>query len=193
MVKLYLSLFLILFSIPSFSQSKLDFVYMDLEGCNKDCRKAIEIDFSSIAQHSDSLFIYVSNGVSPFFTNDKGNALNFIEPILRKQVVSPIFSDDMEQINDALSAINFIDLTVDSKDSIDFHFYFESNRFVKSRKVESFIKEVLLTNNSMDKSHSETKRVIIHLKKFQVDSKYNLDLKNKKNKLKENGYVFRGF
>ena len=99
----------------------------------------------------------------------------------------------MEQINDALSAINFIDLTVDSKDSIDFHFYFESNRFVKSRKVESFIKEVLLTNNSMDKTSSKTKRVIIHLKKFQVDSKYNLDLKNKKNKLKENGYVFRGF
>jgi len=45
----------------------------------------------------------------------------------------------------------------------------------------------------MDKTSSKTKRVIIHLKKFQVDSKYNLDLKNKKNKLKENGYVFRGF
>ena len=45
----------------------IDFVYIDLKGCDKDCRNNSEASLTSIVENTDSVFIYVSNGQTEVF------------------------------------------------------------------------------------------------------------------------------
>ena len=89
---------------------------------------------------------------------------------------------------------NLIDLTTEPEEKINFHFYFESNRFVRNPYSIDFINQILLSNNCIvDKRLTSYASVLVYFKDFQVDSSYNLRLKNKKQDIKNLGYEIKNF
>jgi len=182
-----LTLVLLFIYTPVFSQT-LDFVYVDLKNCDSDCRESFKKSLMSITDSSDSIFVYFSNDLDPFVSVSRDEVISDIDMLLRKQFKSPLFIEDLNLVSDYLSKYNFIDLN-NNVDQIDFHFFMESNRLVRESQVSSFINQVLLSNDCLsDRSLRDNTSVKIYLKKFQIDPKFNLGLKHKKNELKDIGY-----
>lgn len=182
-----LTLTLLFIYTPVFSQT-LDFVYVDLKNCDSDCRESFKTSLMSITDSSDSIFVFFSNDLDPFVSVSRDEVTNDIDMLLRKQFKSPLFIEDLKLVSDYLNKYNFFDLN-NHVDQMDFHFFMESNRLVRESQVTSFINQVLLSNNCItNRNLRDNTSVKIHLKNFQIDPKFNLGLKYKKNELKDIGY-----
>ena len=187
-IKNILFVFLLILSLPSISQS-IDFVYVDLNDCDLNCRDEFKSNFSSFLEQADSVLLYISNDQNPFVSTNVDEIKNNLDMLLRKQFKSPIFIEDLKLVSKYLNEYNFIDLTDIEVNKINFHFYFESNRLVRNFQGASFVNQILLSNNcKLNGSIVKNASVMVYLKKFQVESRYNTGLRYKINELKSFGY-----
>jgi hypothetical protein len=182
-----------LFFNIAYTQS-IDFVYVNLKDCNKDCRNNFKVSLTSIIENTDSIFLYVSNAQNPEVFSLKEDIKSNIDRLLRKQYQVPILLEDLKLVSNYLNDYNFIDLTTEPDEKINFHFYFESNRFVRNNFSLDFINQILLSNNCIvDKSLKSYASVLVYFKDFQVKTSYNLRLKNKKQDIKNLGYEVKNY